>query len=101
MSLLTVFGITSAQKANKKKRKEKKRKALMVTKLVMSVRVLLKTFLFSLLCSVYHIPRSGIWVNFPPFRVFGLRVTFRRSAIYGRPQHYYRYKHHQYIERPG
>ena len=48
MSLLTVFGITSVQNANKKK-KEKKRKALMVIKLVMSISVLLKTFLFSLL----------------------------------------------------
>ena len=73
MSLLTAFGITSVQKASKKN--EKKRKAIMVIKLVTSVRVLLKTFLFSLLLSCYHIPRFGIWVNFPPFRDLRLRSS--------------------------
>ena len=66
MSLLTTFGITSVQKASKKN--EKKRKAIMVVRLVTSVSVLLKTFLFSLLLSFYHIPRFGIWVYFLPFR---------------------------------
>ena len=66
MGLLTAFGISSVHKVSKKK--EKKRKAMMVIKLVTSVRVLLETFLFSLLLSFYHIPRFGIWVNFPPFR---------------------------------
>ena len=59
MSLLTVLGITSVQKANKKKRKEKKRKALMVTKLVMSVRVLLKTFFF--LFIMFSLSYSAFW----------------------------------------
>ena len=73
MSLLTAFGITSVQKARKKN--EKKRKAIMVIKLVTSVRVLLKTFLFSLLLPFYHIPRFGIWLNFPPLRDLRLRSS--------------------------
>ena len=65
-------GLTSVQKASKKK--EKRRKTIMVIKFVTPPRVLLFSIQFPLnfFISFFNITRSRMWVDFPPFRDLGV-----------------------------
>ena len=78
---MTAFGITSVQKASKKKKKSKEtnRETIMAINFVPPARVLPFCVLSSpyffisfLIVRVLEFEWSRMWVNFPPFLVLGL-----------------------------
>ena len=93
---MTAFGITSVQKASKKKKKSKEtnRETIMAINFVPPARVLPFCVLSSpyffisfLIVRVLEFEWSRMWVNFPPFLVLGLGwfhstiPPFHRSTI--------------------